>query len=37
VEIHARLRAQQRFADADALIVQMRRDAEAGRSALGMS
>jgi riboflavin kinase/FMN adenylyltransferase len=37
VELHARLRAQERFADADALIVQMHRDAETGRSALGMS
>ena len=37
VELHARLRDEQRFADADALIVQMRRDAEAGRSALGLS
>ncbi|MEP7041172.1 MAG: bifunctional riboflavin kinase/FMN adenylyltransferase [Chloroflexota bacterium] len=36
VELVARLRDQQRFADADALVVQMRRDAEVGRSVLGM-
>lgn len=37
VELLARLRDEQRFPDADALVAQMRRDAEAGRSALGMS
>jgi riboflavin kinase / FMN adenylyltransferase len=37
VELLARLRDEQRFPDADALVAQMRRDAEAGRSVLGMS
>jgi len=37
VELHARLRDEQRFADADALVAQMRRDAEQGRAVLGMS
>ena len=36
VELLARLRDEQRFPDADALVAQMRRDAEAGRSVLGM-
>jgi riboflavin kinase / FMN adenylyltransferase len=37
VELLARLRDEQRFPDADSLVAQMRRDAEAGRSVLGMS
>ena len=37
VELLARLRDQQRFDDANALVTQMQRDAEAGRSVLGMS
>ena len=37
VELLARLRDQQRFPDADALVAQMQHDAEAGRSVLGMS
>ena len=37
VELLARLRDQQRFGDADSLVAQMRRDADAGRSVLGMS
>lgn len=37
VELLARLRDEQRFADADALVAQMRRDAEQGRAVLGMS
>jgi riboflavin kinase/FMN adenylyltransferase len=37
VELLARLRDEQRFADADALVTQMQRDAERGRAALGMS
>ena len=37
VELFARLRDEQRFADADALVAQMRRDAAAGRAVLGMS
>ena len=37
VELLARLRDEQRFADADALVTQMQRDAERGRSVLGMS
>jgi riboflavin kinase/FMN adenylyltransferase len=36
VELLVRLRDEQRFADADALVTQMRRDAERGRSVLGM-
>lgn len=36
VELVARLRDEQRFADADSLVVQMRRDAEAGRAVLGI-
>ena len=36
VELLARLRDEQRFVDADALVAQMRRDAEAGRSVLGI-
>jgi riboflavin kinase / FMN adenylyltransferase len=36
VELLARLRNQQRFPDADALVAQMRRDAVAGRAALGI-
>ena len=36
VELVARLRDERRFADADSLVVQMRRDAEAGRAVLGM-
>ncbi|MGZ6255847.1 MAG: bifunctional riboflavin kinase/FMN adenylyltransferase [Candidatus Limnocylindria bacterium] len=35
VELVARLRDQERFPDASALIAQMRRDAEAGRAVLG--
>ena len=37
VELHARLRDEQRFTDADALVAQMQRDAERGRAVLGMS
>jgi riboflavin kinase/FMN adenylyltransferase len=37
VELLARLRDEQRFADADALVAQMRRDAEQGRAVLGIS
>lgn len=37
VELLARLRDEQRFADADALVAQMQRDAERGRAVLGMS
>ena len=37
VELLARLRDEQRFPDADALVAQMRRDAERGRAVLGMS
>lgn len=37
VELLARLRDEQRFPDADSLIAQMRRDADAGRSVLGVS
>lgn len=37
VELLARLRDQERFPDADSLVAQMKRDAEAGRSVLGMS
>ena len=37
VELLARLRDEQRFPDADALIAQMQQDAEAGRAVLGMS
>ncbi|MEX0626468.1 MAG: bifunctional riboflavin kinase/FMN adenylyltransferase [Chloroflexota bacterium] len=37
VELLARLRDEQRFADAGALVAQMRRDAELGRAVLGMS
>jgi riboflavin kinase/FMN adenylyltransferase len=36
VELHARLRDERRFADADALVEQMRGDAVAGRAALGI-
>ena len=36
VELLVRLRDEQRFADADALVTQMQRDAERGRSVLGM-
>jgi riboflavin kinase/FMN adenylyltransferase len=36
VELLARLRDQRRFPDADALVAQMRRDALAGRAALGI-
>ena len=36
VELHARLRDEQRFADADALVAQMRRDAADGRAVLGI-
>jgi riboflavin kinase / FMN adenylyltransferase len=36
VELLARLRDEQRFADADALVTQMQLDAERGRSVLGM-
>lgn len=36
VELLARLRDEERFADADALVTQMQRDAERGRSVLGM-
>ena len=36
VELLVRLRHEQRFADADALVTQMQRDAERGRSVLGM-
>jgi riboflavin kinase/FMN adenylyltransferase len=36
VELLARLRDERRFPDADALVAQMRRDAEAGRSVLGV-
>jgi riboflavin kinase/FMN adenylyltransferase len=36
VELLARLRDEQRFPDADALVAQMRRDAVAGRAALGI-
>lgn len=36
VELLVRLRDEQRFADADALVTQMQRDAENGRSVLGM-
>ena len=36
VELVARLRDEQRFADADALVAQMRRDAIAGRAVLGI-
>jgi riboflavin kinase/FMN adenylyltransferase len=36
VELLVRLRDEQRFADADALVSQMQRDAERGRSVLGM-
>jgi riboflavin kinase/FMN adenylyltransferase len=37
VELLARLRDEQRFADAEALVAQMQRDAERGRAVLGMS
>lgn len=37
VELVARLRDERRFSDVDALVAQMRRDAEMGRAALGMS
>lgn len=37
VELLVRLRDEQRFADADALVAQMQRDAERGRVVLGMS
>lgn len=37
VELFARLRDEQRFADADALVAQMQRDAERGRAVLGVS
>jgi riboflavin kinase/FMN adenylyltransferase len=37
VELHARLRDERRFADADALVEQMRSDAVAGRAALGIA
>lgn len=37
VELFARLRDEQRFADADALVSQMQRDAKRGRLVLGMS
>lgn len=37
VELVARLRDEQRFADADALVAQMKRDAAAGRRVLGLS
>jgi len=37
VDLLARLRDEQRFGDADALIVQMRRDAEMGRNVLGLA
>jgi riboflavin kinase/FMN adenylyltransferase len=37
VELLARLRDERRFADADALVTQMQRDAERGRAVLGMS
>ena len=37
VELLVRLRDEQRFADADALVSQMQRDAERGRSVLGMA
>jgi riboflavin kinase/FMN adenylyltransferase len=37
VELYARLRDEQRFADADALVVQMHRDAQRGRVVLGVS
>jgi riboflavin kinase/FMN adenylyltransferase len=36
VELLTRLREQQRFPNADALVAQMRRDAIAGRAALGI-
>jgi riboflavin kinase / FMN adenylyltransferase len=36
VELLVRLRDEQRFADADALVTQMQRDAERGRTVLGM-
>jgi riboflavin kinase/FMN adenylyltransferase len=37
VELLARLRDEQRFEDAEALVTQMRQDAERGRAVLGMS
>ena len=37
VELVGRLRDEQRFEDADALVAQMRRDAVAGRAVLGMT
>jgi riboflavin kinase / FMN adenylyltransferase len=37
VKLLARLRDEQRFPDADALVAQMQRDAERGRAVLGMS
>jgi riboflavin kinase/FMN adenylyltransferase len=37
VELLARLRDEQRFEDVEALVAQMRRDAEKGRAVLGMS
>jgi riboflavin kinase/FMN adenylyltransferase len=37
VELLARLRDEQRFADADALVTQMQRDAARGRAVLGVS
>ena len=37
VELLVRLRDEQRFADANALVAQMQHDAERGRAALGMS
>jgi riboflavin kinase/FMN adenylyltransferase len=37
VELIARLRDEQRFADAEALVEQMKRDAAAGRAVLGVS
>jgi riboflavin kinase/FMN adenylyltransferase len=37
VQLLARLRDEQRFADADALVTQMRHDAERGRAVLGVA